>query len=168
MHMDRRSLIVAISVVSFVCFVSFVFWWNSDERMIKRRLGELADILSVQESGGGLETVTRIARLRTFFASDVRISVGPRTVVSRDALLALLSRWTPPPGGVTVRFVDVTVAVADAERAADVSLTAVVWGRAPGNGEETVDAMEAAVGMSDADGEWVITSVESRETLSRP
>jgi hypothetical protein len=168
MQIDRRTLSVAVFFVSFVSLVSLVWWWTSDERVITRRLADLADTLSVQENRGDLETVTRIARLRTFFAPDVRISVGPRTVVSRDALLALLSRWTPPPGGVTVRFVDVTVAVADAERTADVSLTAIVSGRAPATGEETVDAMEAAVGMSDAGGEWVITSVESRETLNRP
>jgi hypothetical protein len=168
MQIERRSLITVVLVVFIASFVAYAYLWRTDERAIKRRLGELAQTLSAGADGGDLARVTRIAELRHFFAPDVRVTVGSQSLTSRDALLALVSRWTPPPGGFTVVFADVTVTVDDTDRGADVALTAMVWSRHAETGEETMDAVEAAVALSSTGGNWVITSAESQQTLSRP
>jgi hypothetical protein len=143
-------------------------YWPSDEREIRRHLSNLAEALSVPGAESDVARLTRIAATREYFAPDVRIRVGSEQIGSRDALIAAIGRWTPPPGGVAVEFVDVTVALADDHSYADVTLTAKVASTNIQTGEATVDVQGAAVQMRDADGDWVITTVEPREAVQRP
>jgi hypothetical protein len=94
--------------------------------------------------------------------------VGSEQIVSRDALIAAIGRLSPPPGGFAVEFVDVTVALADDHSSADVTLTAKIASTDRQTGEKTLDVQGAAVTMRDADGDWVITTVEPREIPQRP
>src|SRR5262249_39140100 len=112
--------------------------------------------------------ITRIAATREYFAPDVRVRVGSEQIVSRDALMAAIGRLAPPPGGVAVGFLDVTVALADDPSSADVTRAAKVASTDPQNGGKTLDVQGAAVTMRDADGDWVITSVEPREIPQHP
>jgi hypothetical protein len=98
----------------------------------------------------------------------VRVRVGSQEVATRDALLAMLGRWRPPPGGAVVEFVDAEVTLAQDRRSAEVSLTATVSSRDARTGEPIVDAREARVALAKRDGEWVLTLVESADTLERP
>lgn len=141
-------------------------WWPSDERAIRRQCDALADVLTVPSTETELARTTRLAELRNYFAPDVRIHIGSQDVVSRDMLFALAAQWTPPPGGLFVEFVDLTINVAD--DAAQVSLTAKVSSRDARTGEQIVDARGANVGMAKQNGDWVITSVDWRETLETP
>src|SRR5262249_33885348 len=101
-------------------------YWPSDEREIRRHLSNLAEVLSVPGAETEVARITRMAAMREYFAPDVRIRVGAEQIVSRDALMAALGRLSPPPGGLAVEFVDVTVALADDHSSADVTLTAKV------------------------------------------
>jgi len=143
-------------------------WWPSEERAIVGRLDALATTLSAPAGDGPLGLVARVAELRGYFAPEVRVRVGSQEVVSRDALLAMVGRWTPPPGGAVVEFVDTEVTLAADRGSAQVSLTATVSSRDARTGEAVVDAREARVALAKQDGEWVLTSVESAETLERP
>jgi hypothetical protein len=143
-------------------------YWPSDEREIRRHLSNLAEVLSSPGNESEVAHLTRVAALREYFAPEVKIQLGGEQIVSREALMALVGRWTPPPGGVVVEFVDVTVTLAGDHQSADISLTAKASAGNSRNGESTVDAREAALEMRNADGDWVITSVEARETLARP
>lgn len=143
-------------------------YWPSDERQIRRHLSNLAEVLSAPAAESEVAHITRIAALREYFAPDVRLRVGSEQIGSRDALMALVGRWTPPPGGVVVEFVDVAVTLAEDHSSADVTLTAKIASTNSQTGEAVVDEQGAAVEMRDADGDWVITSVEPRETPPRP
>jgi hypothetical protein len=143
-------------------------YWPSDERQIRRHLSNLAEALSAPGAESEVARLTRIAAMREYFAPDVRIRIGSEQIESRDALIAAIGRWTPPPGGVAVEFVDVAVALADDHSSADVTLTAKIAGTNSQTGETTLDVQAAAVQMRDSEGDWVITRVEPRETVQRP
>jgi hypothetical protein len=138
-------------------------WWPSDERAIRRQLDALADTLTMPSTDSELARVTRLAELPHYFAPDVRIRFGSQSIVSREVLMGLAQRWTPPPGGIFVGLVDTTIDVGDHD-AAEVSLTVNLSSHDARTGEAIVDTREAKVGFVKLDGDWVITSVESRET----
>src|SRR6185503_12674928 len=112
---------VYVAVVLAVLAGYFTYqWWFNPSRAIKRQLGELAATLSVPADGrGSTDRLARIARLRNYFAPDVRVTLGGAApaLTSRDALLGAASAWEPPPGDWHVSFVDVQIAI-DAESTA--------------------------------------------------
>jgi hypothetical protein len=143
-------------------------YWPSDERAVRRHLVHLAEVLSPSAAESEVAHITRLAALREYFAPDVRIAFGGQEITSRDALIGLLSRWTPPPGGFSVEFVDETVTLAGDRTTAQISLTAKLASKNVRTGESTVDAREVALAMAKVNRDWVITSAEMRATLERP
>ena len=160
-----------VSLVSVVAIAAFVFW-PSEERAVKKRLNALAETLSIpadaQNGGGEVARVTRLAQLRRF-ADDVQVESGsgdPQSF-SRDGVLAAIASWTPPPGGFRIEFVDVQVTIESAT-SAKAYLTAKIAAHDARTGEPTMDAREARLGMAKRNGEWVVASVETTDTLERP
>jgi hypothetical protein len=164
----HSGTIVAVVLLAIMVGGIAYRYWPSDEREIRRHLSNLAEALSVPGTETEVVRVTRIAAVREYFAPDVRIRVGSEQIVSRDALMAVIGRLTPPPGGVVVEFVDVTVALAEDHSSADVTLTAKIASTDRQSREKTLDVQGAAVTMREASGDWVITSVEPREIPQRP
>jgi len=78
--------------------------------------------------------------------------------------MGVIAGWTAPPGGWNVQFVDMQVAM-DSSNAARASMTVEVNGRDPQTGQPTVDTYGANVTLAKREGEWVVTSAETRETL---
>jgi SnoaL-like domain len=164
----HSGTIVAIVLLGIMIAGLAYRYWPSDEREIRRHLSNLAEALSVPGAETDVARMTRVAAMREYFAPDVRMRVGSEQIVSRDALMAAIARLSPPPGGVAVEFTDVTVALAQDHASADVTLTAKIASTDRQSGEKTLDVQGAAVQMRDADGDWVITSVEPREIPPRP
>ena len=147
---------------------------GGDERAIRNQMSAVAEALTVPANDGELGRVARIAAVRNVLAPDIRVSTSvtappgaqvPPELIGRDAVLALAGRWVPPPGGVTIEFVDVQVTVDDSRVNAQVYCTARV-----SSGPEArpiVDARELTVGFSKIDGTWLLTSVRPEETLVR-
>lgn len=147
---------------------------DSDERAIRNQMSAIAESLTVPSNDGELGRIARIAALRTVLAPQITVSTGTSDrsgaqirseLVGRDAVLALVGRWAPPAGGVTIEFVDTQVTV-DANRVnAQVYCTARI-----SSGPEdrpVVDAREITIGFSKIDGSWLIASVRPEETLMR-
>jgi hypothetical protein len=135
-------------------------WWFNPRRIIKRQLGELAAALSTPaDNAGDIDRVARLARLRTYFAPDVNVTLGESGPVftSRDALLGAYGSWSPPPQGVHVSFGDVQIAL-DSASAARAYLTVEVETRDGETGQQELDARDAMVGLAKRDGEWVVTT----------
>ena len=142
-------------------------WWRGEERVIRTRLDSLADALSPSAGGGELAMVGRIAELRNYFAPDIRVRLGGDEIVSRDTLLALLARWEPPSKGFKLEFVDVAVTLGEGDTA-QVSLTAKISNVDARSGEPITDAREGQLTLLKLDGDWVLATVESTDTLQRP
>lgn len=137
-------------------------------------MSAIAESLTVPAHDGELGRLARIAAVRNALAPDVTLSMAvtarpgvqvPPALVGRDAVLALAGRWVPPPGGVTVEFVDVQVTLDDSRVNAQVYCTAQV--SSGPDDRPLVDARELTLGFSRIDGTWLITSVRPEETLVR-
>ena len=162
---ERRysgSLIAAILAMMMIAGVGYRYW-PSDERSIRRHLSNLAEALSFPLAESNEERITRIEVLREYFAPDVRIRVDERELKSRDEIIQLLSRFEPPPGGVTVEFLNITMAIDAARESATVTLTAK-WAIGDQRGVSTAEERVVDVLMRNADGDWVIASATTRPT----
>jgi len=147
---------------------------DSDERAIRSQMSAIAETLSVPENDGELGRIARIAALRNVLAPDIAVSTGlpvrsgaevPPELVGRDAVLALVGRWVPPAGGVTIEFVDMQVTLGADRATAQVYSTARI---SSGPDERPiVDARELTIDLSKVDGSWLIASVRPEETLVR-
>jgi SnoaL-like domain len=137
-------------------------WWFNQNRIVKRRLGELAETLSVPAQEADLERLARLARLRQYLADDIRVQGGRSgpELSSRDAVMAAAAGWKPDEGG-SVNFVDTDVKLdADTARA---YTTAEVTTRDPRTGEKTLDSREATLALVRRDGLWLVSVVELRD-----
>lgn len=168
---DRGSALTRLLIPA--CGILFVIlvgvwayrWWTGEEHVIKERLNSLAAVLS-PSGDSEFSTISRIGQLRGYFAPDVRVHFGGDEVISRDAVLALLARWQPPSKNLKVEFVDVSVTVE--EDTALASLTAKISNTDAASAEDPVaDAREGVLTLRKLNGEWVISSVESTDTLQR-
>jgi hypothetical protein len=163
---------VYVGVVVAVLAGYFTYqWWFNPRRAITRQLGELAATLSVPaDNPDEIDRIARIARLRNYFAPDVRVTLAasaPVALASRDALLAAVGSWNPPPGGAEVSFVDVQVAL-DSPTTARAYMTVEIESRDPTTGQPALDRREAVVVLAERDGAWVITAAEPAGTGQRP
>jgi SnoaL-like domain len=137
-------------------------WWFNQNRVVKRRLGELAATLSVPAQEADLERVARLARLRQYLADDIEVRGGRSgpELSSREAVIGAAAGWKPDQGG-NVSFVDTDVKLdADTARA---FTTAEVTTRDPRTGEQTLDSHEAVLALVRRDGLWLVSAVELRD-----
>lgn len=168
MKKANGSIYVAVVVAVLAGYFTYM-WWFNPQRAIKRQLGELAATLSLPAGAAGdVDRLERAARLRKYFAEDVRIRAGASSpdITSRDALLAAVSAWTPPPGGWNIDLVDLQVTL-DTESAGRAYMTVEITTPDPRTGQPVLDAREMRVAVARRDGAWVITSAEPEETLQK-
>lgn len=138
-------------------------WWPSEERVIIRRLNDIAGLLSVPAGEADLARVARVFKLREYLAPDIRVHFGGEEAASREAILGALAQWGRAAEGVRVAFVDMQVTLdAATPDAAAVYMTATI------TGPEGVDAREADVRLARRGGVWMVSSAESKETLAHP
>ena len=148
----------------------FVYvWWFTPARAVKRQLGRLAATLSVPPNEAEIARVARVAQLRHYLAENIQLTLGRGDVAitSRDALLGAVAAMRPPASGWDVQFVDVQVTV-DSESAARAFMTVEVRSEDARTGERSLDAREARLTLANRDGEWVITTAESPQPMTRP
>lgn len=162
-----RNGVAALVIV--VAIVAAYRWWASDERAIRRQLSTIADALTAARGEGSLGQVTRVAMLRKTLSADVRVSADPsgaphaagdrpaQELVGRDIVLGAVSRWIPPPGGITVEFRDVQVMLSD-DRSAQVTCTARLTS-SEGSDAPTIDERELILGFTKIDGTWLVSAV---------
>jgi len=143
----------------------FVYqWWFNPNRMVKARLGDIAAALSIPANEAELGRVTRLAQLGKFAVADVHVRVGKNgpDLGSRDAVLAAVSAFTPPPGGWNVDFVDSDVLVSS-DSTARAYVTADVTTRDPGTGKQTLDSRDVTFSFVWQDGDWLVSEAEVKD-----
>ena len=143
----------------------FVYqWWFNPNRVVKARLGDLAAVLTVPANEMELGRVTRLAQLRKFATADVHVRVGTNgaDLTSRDAVLAALGAFTPPPGGWNVDFVDADVLV-NSDETARAYVTADVTTRDPATGKQTLDSRDVTFSFVRQDGAWLVSQADVKD-----
>jgi len=138
----------------------------SPEKVIRRRLMELARTVSSSPNESDLTRLAAARSVAGFFASTVELNVdlpelGQRTL-DREELtqLALLARSRA--GGVHVKFPDITITVAPDKQSAVADLTV----EANVSGERDSIVREMKFTLRKTDGQWLITRIETIRTLT--
>ena len=155
------SVYVAIVFAALVGYFTYQGWFNP-ARAVKQRLGQVAAALSVPEEESDVARVARLAQLRRYLAEDLHVRAGAQEIRSRDAALAIAGSWKPEPGSGDVHFADVQVFI-ESDTAAHAYLAVELTSLDRQSGQPTVDSRDASVGLALRDGEWVITTAESKE-----
>ena len=155
-----------IAVTAVATYFAYQVWFNP-ARALKRQMGEIAAALSVPAGESETSRLARLARLRRYLAEDVRVRAGGSEITSREAILAAMNAWKPPAAGIDVQFVDTQVFI-DSETAARAYMSVEVATPDPRGGQPTVDRHDTSVRLDKRGGEWVITTVESKEPPRLP
>ncbi len=159
---------VYVSVVFALLFFYLGYqWWLNPSRTLKRQMGEIAETLSVPPQEPEMARIARLAQLRRHLADDIRIRAGSAELSSRDAVLGAVSAWKPPASGIDVQFVDTQIFI-DSDTTARVYLSLEVATPDPRGGQPTVDRQDTSVRLEKRDGQWMITSVESKDGVKAP
>jgi hypothetical protein len=159
---------VYVSLVFAALFGYFGYqWWFNPARAVKQRLGQVAGALSVPEGEADVARLARIAKLRGYLADDLRVHAGAQEISSRDTALAIAAGWKPEPGSGDVHFADVQVFI-ESETAAHAYLAVELTSLNKESGHSTVDSRDASVSLAKRDGEWVVTTAESKALPGRP
>lgn len=158
---ERVSSGTVVAAVIFAAFIGGVVYryWPGEERDIRRHLSNLAEALSLPPRERETVRLTRFAALREYFATDVRVRVDGQEIVSRDAVLDRLGHLSPPPGGLAVEVVDVSVRLAEDQASANVRLTAKVSTAKTPTREEWLEIRRLDLAMLKWADDWVISSV---------
>jgi hypothetical protein len=158
-YVSGKPIAIALAVV--LIGAGVFKWWPSDERDVRRQIDALADAITVPSTDNDAARVARLVELRSYFAPDAHLRLGAQDLPSRDALMALVQQWSPPPGGVYVEFADEKITVAG-DGTAHVTLTAKVTSRATATSEPTTDEQDAKIDLAKRDGDWLVTTVEAQ------
>ena len=160
---------VYVAVVFAVLFGYFGYqWWLNPARAVKRRLGEVAAVLSMPADESQMAKVARLAQLRRYLAENLHVRAGTsgRELTSRDEALAVAATWRPSEASWDVHFSDLSLTM-ESDATARVYLTVEVTTPDP-QGRPTVDTRDAVVALGKQNGEWVITEAESKDRPATP
>jgi hypothetical protein len=161
---SQGSIYVSVVLAALVGY--FVYqWWLNPNRIIKRRLGDVASALSAPASEDDLARLARIARLRRYIDEKVLVRVGRAgpEFHSRDEALGAVAGWKAGPDGWNVDFVDVDVRV-NSDDTARAFVTAEVTTPDPQTGQRTLDSREVAFTFRSEAGDWLILEAESKDS----
>jgi hypothetical protein len=163
------KIIIRIVLLAALAALGVWLWtvlFPSPEKVIRRRLMELARTVSSSPNESDLTRLAAARSVAGFFASTVELNVdlpelGQRTL-DREELtqLALLARSRA--GGVHVKFPDITITVAPDKQSAVADLTV----EANVSGERDSIVREMKFTLRKTDGQWLITRVETVRTLT--
>ena len=165
--MKKSGTVYVAIVFALLIFYLGYQWWFNPSRALKRQMGEVAAVLSVPASEPDMARIARVAQLRRHLADDVRIRAGSAEISPRDAILGAFSAWKPPAGGIDVQFVDTQIFI-DSATTARAYMSVEVATPDPRGGQPTVDRQDTSVRLEKRNGQWVITTVESKSGIKAP
>jgi hypothetical protein len=160
----RIVLIVALAALG-------VWLWTvlvpSPEKVVRRRLLELARTVSSSPNESDLTRLAAARSVAGFFAANVELKValpelGQHSSIDREEIPPIVVMARSRAGGLKVTFPDINVRVAPDKQSAVVNLT--VDANISGEREHLLQQMKFT--LRRVDGQWLITRVETVQTLS--
>jgi len=148
----------------------FVYqWWFNPNRIVKQRLGEVAEALSAPAAEEDIARLARLARLRRYLDDRLHVRIGRAgpEFHSRDEVIGAAGAWKTPSDGWNVDFVDVDVRVYS-DGTARAFVTAEMTTRDPQTGQPTVDSREVAFLLEKKQGDWLIREADSKDPPRAP
>jgi SnoaL-like domain len=164
----QRARILAVVALAALAGVGAWYWATTsvEGADVRRRL--LAFAADVNSSAtDGRTPADRAAALAAYFTDDIEVELGQgaASMKGRETILGIAERLQPRTAAFTLKFEDITVAMAPGGEAADVHLTAEFIRRSFTTGEEWLDAREFAIALQRILGEWRMARVTAIDTL---
>ncbi len=159
-----RATLVIVAIVAGA--VVWTGWFRGDEHDIRERLGQLRDDVNAGVTEG-LGTSARSAAIGSFFAEDVAVDLGRGTapIIGRGTVIDMVTRLQPRTAAFRLELQDIGVRLGPGRETAEVTLTASFIRRSISTGEESIDAREFALAMSNGGGTWRIARLTAVDTL---
>jgi len=137
------------------------------KKIIHRRLLELARTVSSSPNESDLTRLAVARSVAGFFSTNVEFKVesprfGQRNFMDREEITQLVLFARSRAGGLQVTFPDINVTVAPDKQSAVANLT--VEAKVPGEPDPIMQEMKFT--LRRIDGQWLITRVETVQTLS--
>ena len=165
------KIIIRIVLLAALAALGVWLWmvlFPGPEKVIHRRLTELAGIASSSAGESDLARLAAARNLAGFFSTNVEMKVdlprlGQLSSMDRDEITQLALAARMHAGGLQVRFPDIAVTVASDRQSAmaDLTVTAHI------DGEQDSFVQEMKFTLQKIDGKWLITGVETVRTLTR-
>jgi hypothetical protein len=161
----------SIRVLLLAALVALGFWgWRvcfpSPEKVIRKRLGELAKAASFSSQEGLLAKAWNASVLDEFFTPDVQVTVDvpgtQQTISGRDELLQAAVGARSAVGSLTIEFPDIRVIVAPDGNSAVANLTA----KGKVAGQSDFYLQELRLRLTRIKRDWLIDQIETVRTLS--
>ena len=159
-------------VVAVVVLLGFGIWiWTilfpGPERVIRKRLQELAKSASFGGNESPLAAFANAQRVAGFFTAEVEIKAdvpgrSSQILSGRELLFQTVMHARSALGGLQADFYDISVVVAPDKKSAEANLTL----KARAAGERDIIIQELKVWMNKAEGNWRIYRLETVKTLS--
>jgi SnoaL-like domain len=165
--MNLRGVAAATAIVVGLALIGWYVATPAEEgAAVRRRLHAFSDEVN-RHATQEFDPDARAARFGAFFTddADVDFGQGAAPIKGRETIAGMAARLQPRTAAFTLKFEDVTVAMAPSRDAADVHLTAEFIRRIITTGEQSLDAREFTVGMRQVAGEWKIARVTAVDTL---
>ena len=159
-----RAILVAALIALGIW--SWGVFFPSPEKVIRKRLGELAKAASFSSKEGLLATAWNASMLADFFTEDVEITVEvpgtQHTISGRTGLLEAAAAARSAVSRLSIEFPDIKVTLAPDRTSAVVNLTA----RGKVSGERDSYLQELRMRMVKVKRDWLINQVETVKTQS--
>jgi len=158
--------LLVLGVLAALVFWMWVLIFPSPERVIGKRLTELAKIASITPNEAPLVKLANTQKLSSFFTTDAEISVevpgrSVQVVNGRDEILQAAMGVRSMLNNLKVEFVDIIVVLAATKTSAVAHLTAT----ANMPGEKIPEVQELEISFKKTEHDWLINHVETVKTL---
>lgn len=159
-----KLLVLAAGLAAGLGLWNFLF--PSPEKVIRKRLHEMAERVSFPANQSPLASLTAVQQICARVTSDVEIRVDVRGVgqgrlQGRDNLREALLAFRSSVNGAQVEFLDVNVSLAPDQQSAETYLT--VKARTPRDPDPQFQELKLV--LRKHDGDWLIAVVETVKTL---
>jgi hypothetical protein len=165
-----KEWLIRIILLALLAAVGFWGWQMlhpNPEKVIRKRLGELAKAASFSSSQGLVAAAWNASSLGEFFTPDVEVTVevpgSEHTFSGRDELLQAAVSARKAVSNLTIKFPDIKVTVAPDRASAVVYLTAA--GKVAG--EKDFFLQELRLRLTKVKRDWLIHRIETVKTLSQ-
>ncbi len=158
--------LVLVGVLVVVGFWAWHIFFPNPEKIIRKRLGELAKAASFSSNEGLMAKAWNASVLGEFFTPDVQVNIqvpgSSHTIEGRDELMRAAVAARSMVNSLTIKFPDIKVTVAPDGTSAIINLTAE--GKVPG--QKDFYLQELRMRMIKVKRDWLINQVETVRTLS--
>ena len=161
--------VVRVAILLLLGILAFIGWrhfFPDPEKVIRKRLSELAGAASFTPKEAPLAKLSNTQRLMAFCTPDVEISVdspghGRQTMSGREDLFQKALAVREFLSALSVEFIDINVTLGSDRKSAMAELTAK--GKVPGDNDMFIQELKFT--LKKMDGTWLVRKIDTVKTL---